>query len=216
MECDRLSLYLECKELDVALPLFEVGPVDQYVVYAFVAGFIIAWIIFGLRILVIKSRGKREVRDLRTSLSNRIDLETTALNNMKKEIEELKNKNANLKTSMQNLSGKPGRREHMQLQVYQSAIEKMSVRAPGFAPAWHIVLQECEQETGRSLDGTIPFIKRLVPAVGTGWADTAVQTAADTQDENTIKTDSELSGKAGGAAGVKKKSLLSKITGRSS
>jgi len=178
----------------VAVPVFEVGPIDQSVIYAFAAGFLLAFIIFGIRILVLKSNSRREVKELRYSLANRLDLEAASLNGMKKEIEELKIKNSNLKTSMHNLSGKPGRREKLQLQVYQSAIEKMSVRAPGFAPAWHVVLSECEQETGRSLDGTIPFIKRIIPAVGTGWADNTSQ-AMEEQPSVEIVSDSELSGK---------------------
>ena len=188
------------KEFTVAIPVFEIGPVDQNIVYAFIAGFLLAWLIFGIRILVLKSRNKKTVRELRTSLVNRIDLETSSINSMKKEIEDLKSKNANLKTSMQNLSGKPGRREKLQLHVYQSAIEKMSVRAPGFAPAWHIVLQECEQETGRSLDGTIPFVRRITSSVGTGWADSSTVSAgnlsSDVPPGAEINSDSELSGRA--------------------
>jgi hypothetical protein len=174
----------------VAVPVFEIGPVDQNVVYAFFAGFVIAWLIFGIRILVLKSRNNREVRNLKANLLNRIDVETTSFDRMRKEIEELNSKNANLKVSMHNLSSKPGRREKLQLQVYQTAIEKMSVRAPGFAPAWQIVLQECEQEAGRSLDGTIPFVKRILPAVGTGWI-----SSPDEAPVAEIVSDSELSGK---------------------
>ena len=198
----------------MAVPVFEIGPVDQNIVYAIVAGFVLAWLIFGIRILVLKSRNKREVRELRTSLVNRIDLETSSINAMKKEIEDLRKKNDNLKTSMHNLSSKPGRREKLQLHVYQSAIEKMSVRAPGFAPAWHIVLQECEQETGRSLDGTIPFARRITSSVGTGWADTSSAAnsiiSASERPEQEIKSDSELSGreKSGPAA------LISRIFNR--
>ena len=194
----------------MAVPVFEVGPVDQNVVYAFVVGFILAWLIFGIRILVLKSRSKREIRELRTSLANRLDLETTSLNGMKREIGELKKKNDNLKISMQNLSGKPGRREKLQLQVYQTAIEKMSVRAPGFAPAWHVVLRECEDEMGRSLDGTIPFIKKMIPAVGTGWADTPVQ-AENVNPASGFAADSDLSGSSPSEAGRKKTPLLSRI-----
>jgi len=198
----------------VAVPVFEIGPVDQNIIYAFIAGFLLAWLIFGIRIAVLKSRNKREVKDLRSSLINRIDIETTSIDRMKKEIEELKTKNANLKVSMHNLSGKPGRREKLQLQVYQSAIEKMSVRAPGFAPAWHIVLQECEQEAGRSLDGTISFIKRIVPAVGSGWAGDS-QSQGDVPNVE-IASDSELSGSGVSAGGQKRQSLLSRITGKKS
>lgn len=193
----------------MAVPVFEVGPVDQNIVYAFVAGFVLAWLVFGIRILVLKSRGNREVRNLKENLLNRIDIEASSIVRMKKEIDELKSKNANLKVSMHNLSSKPGRREKLQLQVYQSAIEKMSVRAPGFAPAWQIVLQECEQEAGRSLDGTIPFIKRIIPAVGTGWVNSSADTA-----QPEIVSDSELSGKNIASRKPKRLSLISRIIGK--
>ncbi|MDC7228112.1 MAG: hypothetical protein PQJ61_15215 [Spirochaetales bacterium] len=193
----------------MAVPVFEIGPVDQNIIYAFIAGFLIAWLIFGIRIAVLKSRNKKEVRDLRNSLVNRIDIETSSIDRMKTEIEDLKKKNNNLKISMNNLSGKAGRREKIQLHVYQSAIEKMSVRAPGFAPAWHIVLKECEEETGKSLSGTIPFIQRNIPTVGTGWANTVNMQAGDEVGE--INSDSELSGSSSSVK--KKQSLLSRITG---
>ena len=193
----------------MAVPVFEVGPVDQNVIYAFVAGFILAWLIFGIRILVLKSRSSREIKELKRSLLNRMDIESSSIDRMKKEIDELKLKNANLKDSMHNLSSRPGRHEKLQLQVYQSAIERMSVRAPGFAPAWQIVLQECEQEAGRSFDGTIPFIKRIVPAAGTGWLNLPSDSAA-----SAIVSDSELSGKNITSRKPKRQSFLSKITGK--
>ncbi|MDC7125961.1 MAG: hypothetical protein PQJ46_10370 [Spirochaetales bacterium] len=170
------------KESDAVMPVFEVGPIDQNIIYAFLAGFILAFIILLIRILVIKSRSRREIKELRLSLTNRIELEASSINGYKKEIEALQKKNDNLNLSIQNLSSKVGRREKLQLRVYQSAIEKMSVRAPGFAPAWHIVLKECEDELGRSLDGTIPFTNRVVSSVGTGWADSSLSTDSSTDD----------------------------------
>lgn len=155
------------------MPVFEVGPIDERIVYAFLIGFLLTFLIMGIRILFIKSKNKKLIKKLKTSLSSRIELEAVSLGNMKKEIESLKTENSNLKTSLQNLSVKVGRREKLQLQIYQTAIEKMSVRAPGFAPAWHVVLKECEDEMGKSLEGTIPFVKRIIPAVGSGWKDSA-------------------------------------------
>ncbi len=199
----------------MAIPEFDIGPVNSYLIFGFLVGFIVAWIIFGIRILVLKSRGRKDIGELRKNLVSRIDLETTALNNLKKEIEDLKKKNANLKTSMQNLSGKPGRLEKLQLKIYQSAIEKMSVRAPGFAPAWHIVLQECEEETGKSLDGAVVFKRRIVPAVGTGWADNSnqLQDPQSRGGSHGINSDSELSGLSSSVK-VKKPSLFSRLRGR--
>jgi hypothetical protein len=79
------------------------------------------------------------------------------------------------------------------------------------------VLQECEQEAGRSLDGTIPFIRRIIPAVGTGWANSVSSQDNSSEDGSTaieIAADSELSGKSKVAGAVKRKSLFSKFTGR--
>jgi hypothetical protein len=193
--------------------------VGQNVIYAFLAGFLLGLIILWIRILVIRARYRSEVKRLKSSLASRIDMEAASIGAMKKELSDLKKKNENLKVSMQNLSKKPGRRENIQLQVYQSAIEKMSVRAPGFAPAWHIVLSECEQETGKSLDGTVPFVKRLIPATGTGWADSTAgrvitEDTAGTVGSN-IQADTQLGGKSRSAGSSGKHgSILKRLFGR--
>ncbi len=151
------------------LPAFKIGPIDQTAVYGFVAGFILAWLIFGLKIIILKIRSKKEIKKLKTNLESRINIETASIKRLTKEKEELEKKNSNMQTSLKNLAGKTGKKEKLQLQVYQSAIEKMSIRAPGFASAWHIVLKECEEETSRSLIGKIPFIGKASHCVGTGW-----------------------------------------------
>ena len=198
----------------MSIPLFEIGPVDQNIVYSFAAGFIIAWLIFGIRILVVKSRLRRENRELRSSVMQRMEMDSGTMERMKKELEDLRKRNENLKITAHKLSEKPGRKEKFQLQIYQTAIEKMSVGAPGFAPAWHVVLKECEQEAGRSLDGTVPFVRKLIPGAGSGWAQTAGADGAEkagSEGTEPIKADSELSGKSAGASG---RGLLSGLFGK--
>ncbi len=153
----------------MSLPVFKIGPVDQMAVYGFLAGFLLAWLIFGVKIILLRIRSKKEIKQLKTNLESRINIETASIERLMKEKEELEKKNGNMQTSLQNLAGKMGKKEKLQLQVYQSAIEKMSVRAPGFAPAWHVVLKECEEETNRSLIGKIPFVAKARHGAGSGW-----------------------------------------------
>lgn len=203
----------------MSVPVFEVGPINHTIVYSFAAGFILAWLIFGIRILVLKSRSKKAIRGLKHTLTSRIDLDSESLDRMRKEIESLRKRNTNLQSSISNLSQKAGRKENLQLRIYQDAIEKMSLQAPGFAPAWQIVLRECEAENGRSLDGSKVFTKRITPAAGSGWITDTSQPATQDAGGSEITHDGQLSGTSTAGASespfkTPKQSLLSKLRNR--
>ncbi len=205
----------------MSVPVFEVGPIDHTIVYSFAVGFILAWLIFGIRILVLKSRSKKAIRGLKHTLTSRIDLDSESIDRMRKEIELLRKKNANLQSSISNLSQKSGRKENLQLRIYQDAVEKMSLQAPGFAPAWQIVLRECEEENGRSLDGSKVFTKRITPAAGSGWiTDAGSREPREARSaETVIEHDSQLSGSPSAGASAKpekaaKQGLLAKLRNR--
>jgi len=125
----------------------------------------------GLVLLVIMyireqiKRGKqgRQIKDLKKHLQQKLEIEADALDHKKKELEKLRKENENLRISLQSLAQKPGRREVINLQVYQKAISIVSEVAQGFAPMWQKALREAEQEVEAIEAGKQPFIKKIIP-----------------------------------------------------
>ena len=52
------------------------------------------------------------------------------------EMEALKKDNENLRISVKTLGQKPGRAELRQFNIYDNALRKMMLQAPGFSSAW--------------------------------------------------------------------------------
>ncbi len=47
--------------------------------------------------------------------------------------------------------------------MYQTALDMMFEKAPGFAPAWQITIKEAENLFEKSEKGVVPLLKRLMP-----------------------------------------------------
>ena len=69
----------------------------------------------------------------------------------------------NLRITVQSLNQKPGRKEIRQFYIYQTALDIMFEKAPGFAPAWQVTLKEAENLFEKSESGVVPLLKRLMP-----------------------------------------------------
>jgi MFS superfamily sulfate permease-like transporter len=102
--------------------------------------------------LFIFIREKAAARKLKKEILNR-----------KREVEELKRQNENLRISLQSFSEKPGRKEIKQLHLYQKAVEILTEKAPGFAQSWQSALRDGEEEMKLIHLGAIPFVKLLLP-----------------------------------------------------
>ncbi|RPH39929.1 MAG: hypothetical protein EHM86_06640, partial [Desulfobulbaceae bacterium] len=81
----------------------------------------------------------------------------------KTELNMLRQERDNLKITVQSLNQKPGRKEIRQYFIYQTALDIMFEKAPGFAPAWQITLKEAESLFEKSEKGVVPLLKRLMP-----------------------------------------------------
>jgi hypothetical protein len=92
-----------------------------------------------------------------------MDLESEGLSKLKEQNEELKKQNENLRITMNTYSQKPGRKELARLQVYQLAVDRLTINSPGFGAAWQAALKESEDEFQKTYVGVQPFIKRLIP-----------------------------------------------------
>jgi uncharacterized membrane protein YciS (DUF1049 family) len=105
----------------------------------------------------------QEVVRLRTHLHTKLEIDSKENERRKQEIEVLKQERDNLRITVQSLNQKPGRKEIRQYYIYQTALDLMFEKAPGFAPAWQITLKEAESLFEKSESGVVPLLKRLMP-----------------------------------------------------
>ena len=110
-----------------------------------------------------EKRYKAEIAKLKGMLADRMDIESEGLNKLKAENEELKKANENLRITNANLMQKPGRAEVARLQVYQTAVDRLVINSPGFGAAWQSALKESEEEFAKTLNGSTPFWKKVLP-----------------------------------------------------
>lgn len=132
----------------------------------FAIGLVIALVVF-IYLAIKRSSDKRahakEVARLKNMLSDRMDIESEGLKTLKDENTELKKQNENLRITINALNQKPGRKEINRLQVYQLAVDRLTINSPGFGPAWQAALKDSEEEFEKTLTGASAFIKRLIP-----------------------------------------------------
>lgn len=105
----------------------------------------------------------KEVERLRTHLHTKLEIDSSDNERRKQELERLKQERDNLRITVQSLNQKPGRKEIRQYFLYQTALDIMFEKAPGFAPAWQVTLKEAESLFEKSEKGVVPLLKRLMP-----------------------------------------------------
>ena len=124
---------------------------------------LIIWFIYMIKLYSAKKKGESDVNKLKDMLTSRMEIESDGVNKLKNENEELKKFNENLRVSLQTMSQKPGRKEVERLQVYQKAVDRLTINSPGFGAAWQAALKESEEEFSKTYSGVIPFIRRVIP-----------------------------------------------------
>ncbi len=125
-------------------------------------GLLIALILFVLR-LRDRNLHRKEQNGLRKIVSQKMDIEAESLMAMRADIKKVKEENENLRISLNTLSQNPSKKEILQLEIYQRALDKLSVMSPGFAPAWQTALQEVEAEIEEAKTGIRPLLRKLMP-----------------------------------------------------
>ena len=124
---------------------------------------LIIWLVYIVRLHLAKKKGETEAKKLKDMLTQRMEIESDGITKLKSENEELKKYNENLRVSLQTMSQKPGRKEVERLQVYQKAVDRLTINSPGFGAAWQAALKESEEEFSKTYSGVIPFIRRVIP-----------------------------------------------------
>jgi len=105
----------------------------------------------------------KEVNRLRSHLHTKLEIDSADNERRKNEMNALRQERDNLRITVQSLNQKPGRKEIRQYFIYQTALDIMFEKAPGFAPAWQITLKEAESLFEKSERGVVPLLKRLMP-----------------------------------------------------
>ena len=101
-------------------------------------------IIIYIRGFIRRNELTKEVNRLRAHLHTKLEIDSSENERRKTELERLKQERDNLRITVQSLNQKPGRKEIRQYFIYQTALDIMFEKAPGFAPAWQITLKEAE------------------------------------------------------------------------
>ena len=101
-------------------------------------------------------RLKMEFGRFKQHLSDRIELESGSANKTKRELEDLRRENEQLRIRVASFNGMPEGRLQQDLEVYARAEKRMMVNVPGFAPAWENAkaaaqAELAEEDAGRSL-----------------------------------------------------------------
>ncbi len=128
--------------------------------------FIIASVVIGYFISYVKSRFevrgyKKEIKEFKEHLNRQMKITNEGSKNLEDELKTLKKENESLRISVQTLGQKPGRAEVRLLNIYDAALRKMLLRAPGFSSAWEMSLQEAESEYEANEKGFKSIIKKV-------------------------------------------------------
>lgn len=121
-------------------------------------------VIIYIRGFIRRNELSKEVNRLRSHLHTKLEIDSSENERRKTELEKLKQERDNLRITVQSLNQKPGRKEIRQYFIYQTALDIMFEKAPGFAPAWQITLKEAEGLFEKSEKGVVPLLKRLMPS----------------------------------------------------
>lgn len=138
----------------------------ENVLYGLCGGLVVAVVIFivmSIRMRALKAACDKESARLKQMLTDRMELESEGLGKLKKENEELKKANENLRISIQTYAQKPGRKELQRLTVYQTAVDRLILNSPGFGAAWQAALKESEAEFEKTYVGVQAFIRKMIP-----------------------------------------------------
>jgi len=119
---------------------------------------------------------KKELKEFQDHLNRQMRLTADGIKSSEADIEKLKLENENLRISVQTLGQKPGHAEVRLLNIYDCALRRMQLNAPGFSSAWEIALQEAEVDYEENEKGFKAIIKKVFGPSLTQHSELAHQT----------------------------------------
>lgn len=128
---------------------------------------VMIWRVMHKDVAMLKSDNKRlqeENRELQSHLSTQLKINASGNAQLEKQLEELKEKNENLRMNLNVAQQKPGRAERRQLEVLEMAASQMREQAPGFAPAWEKAVRDAEVHQTDAESGLKKLIRKVIPS----------------------------------------------------
>ena len=116
-------------------------------------GVALGWMLSFIRSFFTIKKHKRELKEYQDHLERQMKITDAGNKTIMEDMESLKKENEHLRISVKTLGQKPGRAELRQFNIYDSALRKMMLQAPGFSSAWESALQEAEREYEESEAG---------------------------------------------------------------
>jgi len=126
-----------------------------------IGGVVIGWFLSFIKSRFEVSKYKKEIKEYKEHLNRQMKITNDGSKAQEDELNKLKKENENLRISVQALGQKPGRAELRLLNIYDNALRKMQMQAPGFSSAWEMSLQEAEAEYEANETGLKSIIKRV-------------------------------------------------------
>jgi len=126
-----------------------------------IGGVVVGWFLSFIKSRFEVSRYKKELKEYKEHLNRQMKITNEGSKNLEDELKTLKKANENLRISVQSLGQKPGRAELRLLNIYDLALRKMMLKAPGFSSAWEMALQEAEKEYEDNEKGLKSIIKKV-------------------------------------------------------
>ena len=111
-----------------------------------IIGLVSGLIISSIKVYFLKSRHKEELKDLKEHLNTHLQITSEGTKKLTEDNEKLKLETENLRISVKTLGQKPGNVEVRLLNIYDSALRKILLSAPGFSSAWEMAYSESERE----------------------------------------------------------------------
>ena len=124
-------------------------------------GLVLGWILLGIKGFFVSRKHKKELEEYRGHIERQMKITQDGTLKLTEENEKLKKENENLRISVKTLGQKPGRSELRLLNIYDTALRKMMLKAPGFAQGWEMSMQEAEKEYEENEVGIKSVMKRV-------------------------------------------------------
>lgn len=100
-------------------------------------------------------KARRQHKGYRRMLEQKMELEASSQEQIRKEVEELKKTNENLRFKVNQLKDKPGQSQQQDLEIMARAERQLMVSAPGFAGAWEQAKMKAREEIESEEEGKI-------------------------------------------------------------
>jgi len=132
-----------------------------FIIGGVVFGLVVGWFVTMIKSKFVINGYKKELDEYKEHLNRQMKITNEGSKNLEGELSKLKKENENLRISVQTLGQKPGRAEIRLLNIYDAALRKMHMKAPGFSSAWEASLQEAETEYEANEKGFKSIIKKV-------------------------------------------------------